>query len=199
MDERPFSEELEGWLAGPGPKTLGSLIDLFGEKSFAVVFVLLMSLPALPLPTGGATHVLEVIVMLGALQLVIGRRTLWLPERFKRVDIGAAAKGRVATRLIRLIRRLESISRRRLPRVVAHRLAGVVFGAVTFALAVVAFVAPPFSGLDTLPALGVVVLSLGMLLEDSAIAIGGIVVGAAGAVLAIGFGSVVVHWVKGLF
>lgn len=194
-----FSDQLEGWLGGDGPKTLGSLIDLFGEKSFAVVFVLLMSLPALPLPTGGATHVLEIIVMLLALELIVGRRAIWLPGRFKRIDIGGPSKQRFAAALLKWIRRLERVSRRRLPWLLDQRLSGVVFGLVVFALSLTAFVAPPFSGLDTLPALGVVMLGLGVLLEDSVIAVVGIVVGAAGAVLTIGFGSLVVKWVKGLF
>ena len=35
-----------------------------------------MALPALSLPTGGATHVLEAVTMLVALQLVVGRRCI---------------------------------------------------------------------------------------------------------------------------
>src|SRR6185312_10795047 len=58
------SEELGGWLDGDGAKTLDGLIDLFGEKSFALLFVLLLGVPALPLPTGGATHVFEIIAIL---------------------------------------------------------------------------------------------------------------------------------------
>jgi hypothetical protein len=68
------SDELEQWLGGDQPKTLGNLIELFGPRSFALIFVLLMALPALPLPTAGATHVLEAVTMLVALELVVGRR-----------------------------------------------------------------------------------------------------------------------------
>jgi hypothetical protein len=55
-------------------------------------------------------------------------------------------------------------------------------------LSLTAFLAPPFSGLDTLPALGVVVLSLGVMLEDAVVAAIGLVIGAAGVglVLAVG-------------
>ena len=76
-----LSEQLERWLAGPGDKTLGALADVFGEKSFALLFVLLLGVPALPLPTGGATHVLEVVAMLLALELIAGRSDVWLPRR----------------------------------------------------------------------------------------------------------------------
>ena len=69
-----LSDELEQWLSGEGEKTLGSLIEAFGEKSFAILFVLLLGVPALPLPTGGATHVFEIIAALLALELIAGRR-----------------------------------------------------------------------------------------------------------------------------
>ena len=68
MANGKVSDQVEGWLAGDHPKTLGNLIELFDEKSVAVVFMLLMAVPALPLPTGGATHVLEVITVLVAFQ-----------------------------------------------------------------------------------------------------------------------------------
>jgi hypothetical protein len=59
-----LSHELEGWLRGDGDKTLGGLIDLFEERSFAILFLFLLGPSALPLPTGGVTQVLEVIAIL---------------------------------------------------------------------------------------------------------------------------------------
>ncbi|HEX6745536.1 MAG TPA: exopolysaccharide biosynthesis protein, partial [Solirubrobacteraceae bacterium] len=58
------SRELERWLESDGDKTLGNLVELFEQKSFAILFVLLLGVPALPLPTGGATHVFEIIAVL---------------------------------------------------------------------------------------------------------------------------------------
>ena len=79
--EQPnVSGDLERRLSDDGPRTLGSLIDLFGLKSFALVFVLLLGIPALPLPTGGATHVFEIIAVLVALELIVGRKEIWLPR-----------------------------------------------------------------------------------------------------------------------
>jgi hypothetical protein len=197
--EAKVSDELEAWLHGDGPRTLGSLIELFGERSFAIVFVLLLAVPALPLPTGGATHVFEAIAMLLALELIVGRRTIWLPERLRRRDLSGLTQGRFAAALVRRIRWFEGFSRPRLSRVVNHRLAGMVFGLVVLGLSVTAFVAPPFSGLDTLPALGVVVLSLGLLFGDAAIVLAGTAIGALGVWLVIGLGTLVTHWVKQLF
>jgi hypothetical protein len=197
--EQKVSDQLERWLAGEGPKTLGSLIELFGERSFAIVFVLLMAIPALPLPTGGASHVLEVITMLLALELIVGRRTIWLPERGRRMELAGASRQRFATALLRRIRWFERFSRPRLGPLLHHRVSGVVFGVLVGALTATAFVAPPFSGLDTLPSLGVVVLSLGFLLEDALLAGVGVLIGALGAVVVIGLGSLVVKWAGQLF
>src|SRR4051812_40450670 len=51
LPDGPVSTELDAWLARDEPKTIGNLIELFGPKSFALLFVLLLGLPALPLPT----------------------------------------------------------------------------------------------------------------------------------------------------
>jgi hypothetical protein len=198
-DGTTVSDQLEGWLEGDGPKTLGSLIELFGEKSFAIVFVLLLAVPALPLPTGGATHVFEAIAMLLALELIVGRRTIWLPQRLFRRDLSKLAQGRFAASLLKRIRWFERFSRPRLARVVRHRVAGVVFGLLVLGLSLTAFFAPPFSGLDTLPALGVVILGLGVLFEDAAIALAGAVLGALGVVVVIGLGKLVTRLVGDLF
>ena len=187
------SRELERWLQSDGEKTLGSLVELFEEKSFAILFVLLLALPALPLPTGGATHVFEVIAVLLALQLIAGRGEIWLPQRWRGVELAGAKQRRLIAGLMKLIRRLERFSRPRLRFLFDHRLSNIVFGLLVIAGCTGAFFAPPFTGLDTLPALGVVLLSLGVLLEDVVVVILALVVGVAGVALEIALGSAAIH------
>ncbi len=198
-EEEKVSDRLERWLGSDQPKTLGGLIGVFGEGSFAIVFVLLMAVPALPLPTGGATHVFEVITMLLALQLVVGRRDVWLPERWTRMDLAGPSRQKFINVLLRRIRGLERFSRPRATWLFGHRLSGSVFGIAVLALTLTAFLAPPFSGLDTLPSAGVVVLALGFLLRDVVLVAVGVVIGALGVVAVIFLGSVAVRVVKGFF
>jgi hypothetical protein len=188
-----LSDRLEGWFGSTEPKTVGSLIELFGEKSFAALFLLLLALPALPLPTGGVTHLFELIAMLLALELIAGRRTVWLPERWRRRELGPAAQKRFADLLLRRIRWLERHSRPRLGFLLSHRVSGIVFGLLVLALSVTAFVAPPFTGLDTLPSLGVVVLSVGVLLDDALLALAGLLIGLVGVALVIALGDLALH------
>jgi hypothetical protein len=194
-----FSDELEGWLNSDGEKTLGSLLALFGRRSFAVVFVLLLGVPALPIPTGGATHVFEVIAMLLSLELIIGREDVWLPQRWRRLELGGKRQQRFLHAMLRMIRRLEKVSRPRLRFLFGHRLSNVAFGVLVIGGALGAFLAPPFTGLDTLPALGVVLLSLAVLLEDFLLVVAGLVVGAAGVVLEIVLGRAAVSGLGSVF
>ena len=187
------SDQLERWLMSDGEKTLGSLIDLFEEKSFAIVFVLLLGVPALPLPTGGATHVFEIIAVLLALELIAGRKEIWLPRRWRKLELAGDRQQRFVTALMKAIRRLERLSRPRLRFLFDHRLSNVVFGLLVIAGSAGAFLAPPFTGLDTLPALGVVLLSLGVLLEDFVVVIAALVIGVAGVTLEVVLGHAAVR------
>jgi len=177
------STPIERWLLGDGPKTLGSLVEVFDKKSFAVIFVILLGVPALPLPTGGATHVFEVIAMLLSLQLIVGRDEVWLPQRWRRKSLDGTTSKKFVNGLLKVIRWLERFSRPRLRYLFGRRLSNSVFGLAVLLLTIGAFVSPPFTGLDTLPSLGVVVLSLGVLLEDFAVVIAGLILGASGVVL----------------
>jgi hypothetical protein len=194
-----FSDELEGWLNGEGEKTLGGLLELFGKRSFAVVFVLLLGVPALPLPTGGATHVFEVIATLLAVELIVGREEVWLPQRWRRLELGGDRRQRFLHAMLRMIRWLERFSRPRLRFLFGHRLSNVAFGLLVIGGAAGAFLAPPFTGLDTLPALGVVLLSLAVLLEDFLLVIVGLLVGAAGVTLEVVLGRAAVHGLGSVF
>jgi hypothetical protein len=193
-----ISDQLEGWLAGDGEKTVGSLIVLFEEKSFAVLFVILLGVPALPLPTGGATHVFEIIAMLLALQLILGREEIWLPRRWRKLELTGERQQRFLSALMKLIRRLERISKPRLRFLFDHRLSNIVFGLLVIGGSLGAFLAPPFTGLDTLPSLGVVLLSLGVLLEDFLLVVVALAIGVAGVTLEIVLGSAAVEGVKKL-
>jgi hypothetical protein len=133
--------------------------------------------------------------MLLSVQLIAGRDHIWLPKRWRNLELAGERQQRFLAGLMRLIRRLERISRPRLRFLFDHRLSNIVFGVLVIGGCLGAFLAPPFTGLDTLPALGVVLLSLAVLLEDFAIVVAALVVGVAGVVLEIVLGSAAI---KGL-
>lgn len=198
QDPEKVSDQLERWLSGDGRKTVGSLIELFGEKSFAILFVVLLGVPALPLPTGGATHVFEIIAVLLALELIAGREQIWLPRRWCALELAGERRQRFIAGLMRMIRRLERLSKPRLRVLFDHRVSNIVFGLLVIGGSAGAFLAPPFTGLDTLPALGVVLLSLGVLLEDILVVLVALLLGAVGVILEILLGTAAVHGIGSL-
>jgi hypothetical protein len=193
------SDQLEGWLRRDGDRTLGSLIEVFQEKSFAILFVVLLGVSALPLPTGGATHVFEIIAALLALELIAGRDEIWLPRRWRRLELAGNKQQRFIAALMKMIRRLERISHPRLRFLFDHRASNIVFGLLVIGGSAGAFLAPPFTGLDTLPSLGVVLLALGMLLEDFIVVIVAVAVGVAGIALEVVLGRAAISGLGSLF
>ena len=190
-DRKKVSDELEEWLNSDHKKTAGDLVDTFGPRSFAILFIVLMALPALPLPTGAVSHVLEILTMLLALELIIGRTEVWLPKRFKDRELKSVSNPKFSRTLLKRIRWFEKFSRPRMAGLLEKRATGVVFGVAVLGGALTAFLSPPFSGLDTLPSLGVVILSLGVLLGDIVIAGIGLGIGVLGVGVVIGLGKAI--------
>ena len=178
-----FSAELAEWLGSPGTKTLAGLEEVFGPRSFAVAVVVLMFLPALPLPTGGVSHLFELVVIVLAAQMIIGRRTMWIPARWRTRPLGERMLTKALPFMVRRIVWFERISRPRLARLLSTSVVARLYGLGFVVLAAFAMLAPPFSGLDTLPAMGAVVLALSLLLGDAVLALIGLVLGAVGIVL----------------
>ena len=67
--------------------------------------------------------------MLLALELIVGREEIWLPRRWRRLELAGDRQQRFIAALMKTIRRLERFSRPRLRFLFDHRLSNVVFGA----------------------------------------------------------------------
>ena len=137
--------------------------------------------------------------MLLSLQLMVGRETVWLPRRWLRMELVGSKQQRFVNALLKVIRWLERFSRPRLRWLFEQRLSNFFFGLLILLLSIGAFVAPPFSGLDTLPALGAVLVSLAVLLEDLAVLIAGMALGSLGIVLEVVLGRAAFNGFKQLF
>ncbi|MEI6447554.1 MAG: exopolysaccharide biosynthesis protein [Actinomycetes bacterium] len=197
--EPPFSDRLEGWLKSEGPKTLGGLDHVFAEKSFAVAILLLMFLPALPLPTGGLSHAFSAIAMLIALQMVIGANSIWLPEKWKHRELGEAITGKAIPLMAKRIRWFERFAKPRGAWLLDRKWFIRLMGLSLFGLALATWFAPPFSGLDTFPAMGAVVICLGLIVGDLLVVGIGAVIGVGGVTLIVTLGAAAVQVVKGIF
>jgi len=139
--------------------------------------------------------VFEVIAVLLAAQMILGRQTIWLPERFRDRSLGGLATDSVLPRVMRWVRLVERISRPRAAWLFDQGWMLRVLGLVLVVFAVAAALAPPFSGLDTLPALGAVAVCLAIITADALILVAGLVIGAGGILLIVTVGAALAHFV----
>jgi hypothetical protein len=130
--------------------------------------------------------------------MVIGARTIWLPARWRDRELGETTTKKAVPFIARTIRWFERFSRPRLARLYEERWFSRVLGVVVIGLAVAAAFAPPFSGLDTLPALGAVIVALSIILSDALLLGIGLVIGTGGVILIVTVGAAIVRLIKGL-
>lgn len=192
-EQESFSDQLETWLKGRQPKTLASLDEVFGDKSYAITFLFLLIFSATPLPTGGITNLFELIALILCVQLIAGLQAPWLPKKWKHMQLGKTLTGKVIPTMLKWVRWFERRSSPRGRWVFRAPFMPRLFGLLVLLFTLGAFVAPPFSGLDTLPALGVVIISLAVILDDLLFLIIGIIVGTVGIGLIAALGSALVE------
>ncbi len=186
-----FSKKLQLWLNSKSHKTFQSLNDTFAEKSFAVAVLILMVVPALPLPTGGITHIFEIIAMLLAGEMMLGFNTIWLPHRWRSLQPGAVMEKRAIPKLVSLISWFEKRFAPHNKNLFNNVATPKIHGLLLFIFVFIAFIAPPFSGLDTLPSLGAVIISMSIILDNLLLTLIGVVVGSVGLALIIALGKIV--------
>ncbi len=189
----PLSTSLELWRTSDIPKDLDHLVSIFGERGLLILICMLLFPAALPLPTGGFTHLFEIIAVIPTIQLITGRTHALLPGRIRRITLSATFMNRLLPRTIRIIRWIEHHSRPRSAKFLARQPVQSAVGVILLLFLAGAFLAPPFSGLDTLPAMGATIMTLGLLLRDRIVVLAGLGLGALGWTLLILLGSFVMH------
>jgi hypothetical protein len=192
-----FSDELEGWLEGEGPKSLGDLTHVFAEKTFAVAIMVLMGVSTAPVPTGGVLLTMQFIAILLAGEMVLGRRTIWIPARWRERELGPRWTRKTLPLLVRLVRALERHSRPRWSGLFDQRWFTRLLGGVLLILGIASVLAPPFTGLDKLPSIGAVIVALSIVVEDVLVLALGLLIGTGGVVLFVAVGAAAIRTVWG--
>lgn len=180
---RRLSRVLVELAEGEGERiTLAALAEAVGDRSFAA-FMILFSAPNLvPLPPGAST-VFGIPLLIVAAQLLYGSPRIWLPKAIANRSVDRGTFGTLATRLVPYLKRFEAIARPRYwpaSRVLAERWVGF----VAFVMAVVLIMPIPFG--NWLPALAVVIISLGLAERDGLWVIAGTLLAVVSLVLVAG-------------
>jgi len=169
----PITVVLEQLLTTEKHITIGEIVDRIDERAFGLL-MLIVGLPTfIPvLPFG--SPIVGSLYMLLALRLIIGMDRPWLPGFVRNKALAPQTVDTLRRRGLPLVRRLERFSRPRFPVLnspVAVRAAAI----VVFLMGLILLSPAPF--LNTLPAVAVMLIGLGLLNDDGIFVLTGMVLG----------------------
>ncbi len=167
--------------ARPEQVTLVSILDIAGERIFGFLFVLLSLPSALPVPAPGYSVPFGVVMLILALQLVAGRQRPWLPDRVLKQTIALKTVQGVLKAGLPWLQKIEAVSRPRYTYICTSLPGRVVIGGAIALMSISMMIPIPLT--NTLPAIGIFVTGFGLLDDDGAISLGGLVLCAMGLML----------------
>lgn len=175
---------------------MADIVSVLRDRAFALLVVLLGLPNCLPMPPP-IPLVCGLLLALVAAQLVAGRPTPWLPQALLRRSIPQDAVERAVARALPTVQRLERWSR---PRIATFEtpLALRIIGLVLTALALGLLVAAPLIGQIPL-GIAVCLVGLGLVERDGVLVIVGMVAGAVGLALSLGFVYAIVAGLDHMF
>ncbi|MFT6059639.1 MAG: hypothetical protein ACJAS5_001075 [Lentimonas sp.] len=177
-----LAETLENALASEhqsGP-SIGELTDAVGEKGFGLVLVLLSLPSALPVPAPGYSTPFGIVIALLALQMLMGRQTVWLPARLQRIRIKPSLADKMIRTATKFLRAVEHLICPR-QRWIRTRLGQSGLAIVILIMACLMMLPIPLT--NTLPAMVIFLIGVGLSEEDGLLAIGAFAVGCLAVVL----------------
>lgn len=169
---KSLSSILEDTLHADPEVTVGELTDRVARRGFGLLMIVL-ALPTMIsiLPPGSAATIGLLYVIL-SVQMLFGLERPWLPARVRHYRLRTRVLESLQRRGIPFLQRVERFSRPR-PLLLDERIVTRIVAVVVFLLGIVLFSPLPF--FNTIPALTVLVLGVGLLNRDAIFVVAGLV------------------------
>ena len=163
--------------------TLSEILTLAGERIFGFLFVILALPSALPVPAPGYSIPFGIAMFFLAVQLIIGRDLPWLPDKIMNGSMSLKKVQGFIKRGTPWLQKIEALTKPRLSKVCTSILGRVLIG-IAIALMSISMMIP-IPGTNTLPAIGIFVTGFGLVEDDGAISLLGLVICALGAAVSV--------------
>ncbi|NES24401.1 MAG: exopolysaccharide biosynthesis protein [Symploca sp. SIO3E6] len=157
------------------------ILSLAGERIFGFLFVIIALPSALPVPAPGYSAPFGFVLLLLAIQLIAGAQRPWLPQRMMNHAIKLETVRGFVKAGIPWLKRLEAIARPRFSYICTSLPGRVVIGVAISLMSISMMIILPLT--NTLPAIGIFITSFGLIEDDGAISLAGLVVCLMGALL----------------
>lgn len=192
MEHRKLSDELSELLQTDGDSlTVAQLVSRVGDRGFGLL-LLVLSLPsALPVPAAGYSVPFGLLLLVLALQMLIGKERPVFPERLERVRMSSSFAARLLKGAAWIFRKLEWVIRPRM-RWVGQRAGRILMGLLVLSMAILMMIPIPLT--NTFPAFVIFLIGIGLTEDDGLFAIGACVVGVLAVLLYVGLvWAIIVH------
>ncbi|ERT09292.1 exopolysaccharide synthesis, ExoD family protein [Lyngbya aestuarii BL J] len=161
--------------------TLADILDIGGERVFGFLFVLLALPSALPVPAPGYSVPFGILLLVLAVQLIVGAKQPWFPQGWLNRPIDLKTVQGFLKGGIPWLQKIELVSRPRLSFICTSFPGRILIGLAIALMSISMMI--PIPGTNTLPAIGIFITGFGLLDDDGAISLGGLVVCAIGLTL----------------
>ena len=154
-----------------------------GEKGFGLLLIVLSLPSALPVPAPGYSTPFGLMMALIALQMIRGRRTVWLPQKIGTIRIKPKLADKMIGSASRFLSKIERYIRPR-QKWIRGRTGQASLALVVLIMACLMMLPIPFT--NTFPAMVIFMIGVGLSEEDGLLAIGALTVGCCAVLLYIG-------------
>lgn len=161
--------------------TLNEVLQLAGERIFGFLFVILSLPSALPIPAPGYSVPFGILMLVLAAQLIAGSKRPWLPPKWVNHPIELQKVQGILKAGLPWLRRIEAITRPRMSYICTSLPGRVIIGIAIALMSISMMIPIPLT--NTLPAMGIFITSFGLIEDDGAISLAGLVVCLMGALL----------------
>jgi hypothetical protein len=161
--------------------TLNDILEIAEERIFGFLFLILSLPSALPVPAPGYSTPFGLLLLLLAVQLIVGRRTPWLPKKMANHPIELPLAQKFIKAGIPWLKRIEVLTRPRLSAVCTSLPGRVIIGIFIALMSISMMI--PIPGTNTLPAMGIFVTAFGLQEDDGAISLAGLTLCVMGGIL----------------
>ena len=150
------------------------LLEIFHERGFGF-FLFLFSLPAaLPLPGLGVNTIIALPLLLLTAQQALGRHAIWLPTKIASKTISKSKIDNFTDKATPWVKRLEFFVRPRLG-FMTHGIFSHLIGIMGLIMAIAVSIPLPLT--NTVPAFGIALMAIGVLMRDGLAVLGGAIIG----------------------
>ncbi len=154
-----------------GTVSVWEVLDRAGDRGFGFLLILLAIPAFIPVLPPGTSGVFGLLMCLVALQMLIGRPQPWLPARLRNRRLAPDTVKRLQNQGVALLRKLERFSYPRGRWLVRNGILLRWNALVVIFMALV--LSSPLPFLNTLPALGVLLIGVGLINHDSYLILAG--------------------------